>query len=99
MIKMSRPFLPDVEDLESVVADYLDSLLPSRRFDDERDAIIRRCIPAFEQLMLLIQSANANGQTEEVLFAAFMRDLALASIAYSTEHPEKSEHITQRFFH
>ena len=76
---MSRLLLPDVEDLESVVGDYFDLLLPNCRFGEERCHIIQRCIPTFEQLMRLMENASADGQVEEFLLAAFMRDLALAS--------------------
>ena len=75
---MSKVLLPDVGDLESVVADYLDTFAPESGFPEERQPIIERCVPAFQQLMQLLQDVNAVGEVDELLLKAFMRDLALA---------------------
>lgn len=75
---MNKVLLPDVGDLESVVADYLDTFAPESGVPDQRQPIIERCVPAFGQLMQLLQDVNATSEVDEMLLKAFMRDLALA---------------------
>lgn len=96
---MSRMLLPDAADLESVVSDYFDTLLPEPHFTQERQQIIDRCVPAFEQLMNLVENVCASGKAEELLLAAFMRDLLLATTPRADDTREKFTNFTHPALH
>jgi len=72
---MKNVALPDVNDLESVIADYFDSMFPEMNLTTERENIIARCIKPFAHLVSTWEIVHANGKIEEQILTAFMRDV------------------------
>jgi len=79
--------LPDKADLEGVIADYFDALVPELRFSTQRELIISRCLPAFVRLVEMMELVGTQGEIENQLLNEFMKDmLCTLSARYAGEH-------------
>jgi hypothetical protein len=76
---MANLALPDIHELDGVIADYFDALFPEMQSVAERASIIERCAEPFTQLIAMWESAHARGPVAEQIWRTFMRDLCLMS--------------------
>jgi hypothetical protein len=74
---MANLVLPDIHELDGVIADYFDMLFPEMEFAAERASIIESCMGPFTQLIAIWESVNARGPVEDRIWRTFMRDLCL----------------------
>jgi hypothetical protein len=74
-IEMTKPSLPDINDLKGVIADYFDTMFPEHGSAVARDSVIAKCVEPFAKLISAWEMVDGYGAIEEQLWTAFMRDL------------------------
>jgi hypothetical protein len=84
-LSMDTDLLSESDDLEDMIEGYLDALLPELQLSDLRESIIEYWVSPFAGMTRLLQDASVSGKLDEVLLAAFMRDLVAAIDALGGE--------------
>jgi hypothetical protein len=97
---MESLLVPDLEalkkDIRGIVADYVNSLVKQPGADIQRETLIQRIVPACEQLMQLLQDANAQGWVDELVLVSFMRDLVTVNTRFCEETEDATRPIEPR---
>lgn len=75
---MTKLCLPDKKDIKGVILDYLTTVSPSEKSPDERKKIIDNCAKLFSTLIDAWELAESLGETEKLILAAFMHDIAVS---------------------
>lgn len=99
MMDMGALLIADSDDLENIIAGYLDALLPELQLDSERQSFVEHWVPPFAQMTRLLQDASATGVLDYKLLATFMRELAVAIDVLTGEVPEGLSDCMQPILH
>lgn len=68
--------LPDIKDMRSIIADYLDLWAPESECPDTFEQIIENCEVPFTLFVNALEIALHRGEIETLLLTIFMRDIA-----------------------
>ena len=84
---MAKVVLPDVNDLDDVIADYLDTMFPEMEFSEKRESVIEECREPFAELVAAWKNLGNRHTIEGRIWRTFMRDLCQMSEAPGTVAP------------